>query len=72
MQYYDSADSDKVVAESVLDPDHKIGLLRLSQIFDKLYFDTLDTFNMESCDIELSEQAKPHLLKRVYNVHKPI
>ena len=69
---YDPANLDKIVAESGLKPEQKIGLLRLLQRFEELFDGALGTFNMEPYNIELAEGAKPYHLKRPYKFHKPI
>ena len=65
---YDPADLDKLVAESGLNDDYKIGLLRLLQRFEELFDGTLGTFNMDPYDIELVEGAQPFHLKRAYTI----
>ena len=65
---YQPADLDKIVAESGLSPDYKIGLLRLLQRFEELFDGTLGTFKMDPYDIELADGAKPYHLKRAYTI----
>ena len=65
---YASADLDKLVSESGLEPEQKNGLLRLLQRFEELFSSTLGTFNMEPYNIELAEGAKPYHLKRPYTI----
>ena len=65
---YNPADLDKLVAESGLEPDQRIGLLGLLQRFEDLFDGTLGTFNMEPYNIELAEGAQPYHLKRPYTI----
>ena len=65
---YEPANLDEIVAQSDLNNDQKIKLLKLLQKYEKIFDGTLGTFEMEPYNIELADGATLFHLKRAYTV----